>query len=342
MDSVILPQPLVPPDTDIGGMDGFLLRTDKLMASELWAISTGDEFKAAMGLWARAWSQSPAGSLPDDERILAAFSGAGGKWKKVKTVALRGFVKCSDGRLYHKVLCEEVLRAAQLKRDRRDRTAKATEARKKGRDDQRDDMFCDNRDDQRDVDRNVHQEKGREEEEKKNPNPPPSVSPSGRGGAKVLDSPKPPPPDPAAATLRQGIVAVFADAGSPNIPDTSRAVVWISQGLDPALCLAVISEAVKKRPDINNLSYFEPAIRRAHEARLPQPPPAATCPRVSLPGGCNWPVASVEEAIRKWQIDPRSWMGTVLGDPPRSGHEYREIREIAARVLPETAKELVG
>lgn len=130
----IMPAPFIDANADISGMDGFLLRTDKLMASELWALSTGDEFKAAMGLWCRAWLQTPPGSLPDDERTLAAFSGAGARWSKVRAMAMRGFVKCDDGRYYHRVLCDEALRVARQKAERRARTAKATEARRKDRD----------------------------------------------------------------------------------------------------------------------------------------------------------------------------------------------------------------
>ncbi|WP_132254718.1 DUF1376 domain-containing protein [Methylobacterium segetis] len=124
-----LPAPLIPADTDITGLPGFMLNVERLFASELWALSTGDEMKAALALWGRAWQQSPAGSLPNDERLLAAFSGAGPRWKRVRAMALRGFVLCSDNRLYHRVLCEDVLRAARHKDLRRERTAAATKAR---------------------------------------------------------------------------------------------------------------------------------------------------------------------------------------------------------------------
>ncbi|GJE13672.1 DUF1376 domain-containing protein [Methylobacterium longum] len=124
-----LPAPLVPADIDIAGLSSFLLDIDRLFHSELWALSTGEEFKAAVALWGHAWRQRPAGSLPNDDRLLAAFSGAGGRWKKVKAIALRGFVLCSDNRFYHRVLCEDVLRAAKSKDARRERTAAATRAR---------------------------------------------------------------------------------------------------------------------------------------------------------------------------------------------------------------------
>lgn len=125
-----LPAPLVTAADTIEGLKSFMLNVDRLFASELWAIATGDEFKAAVALWGRAWQQVPAGSLPDDERLLAAFSGAGRRWPKLRAMALRGFVKCSDGRLYHRVLCEDVLRAAQAKKMKLERTRAASEARR--------------------------------------------------------------------------------------------------------------------------------------------------------------------------------------------------------------------
>lgn len=153
-----LPEPLVPVDTDIKGLDGFLLDTDKLLASELWALSTGEEFKAAVGLWMRAWKQKPPGSLPDDDRVLASFSGAGARWKKVRDMALRGFVKCSDGRLYNTTLCADVLRAAGAKKARHAQTKAATEARQAKRDAERNVPP----DDERNVPRNEVPWKGKE------------------------------------------------------------------------------------------------------------------------------------------------------------------------------------
>ena len=144
-----LPAPLVPHDVDITGLDGFMLDVQRLFSSELWALSTGDEFKAALALWGRAWQQSPPGSLPDDERILAAFSGNPAKWRKLRDMAMRGFVKCSDGRWYHKTLCEDVLRAADKREKFKARTRAATEARRQ-RDGSKDD-----RNDQRNDGRNV-------------------------------------------------------------------------------------------------------------------------------------------------------------------------------------------
>ena len=105
------PEPLVPIDVDLRGMPGFMLNVERLLASELVALCTPEEGFAALMLWCRAWQQSPPASLPDDDRVLARFSGAGSRWPKVKAMAMHGFVKCSDGRLYHPVLAAEALNA---------------------------------------------------------------------------------------------------------------------------------------------------------------------------------------------------------------------------------------
>ena len=120
-----IPAPPVPADCDLRGMPGFMLDTERLMASELWALSDGQTFKAAMGLWCRAWRQVPAASLPDDDAVLRAFAGMpASAWKKAKDMALRGFVKCSDGRLYHLVLAEDAARAWGHRQMQRDKAGK--------------------------------------------------------------------------------------------------------------------------------------------------------------------------------------------------------------------------
>jgi len=105
------PEPLVPLNVELRGFSGFMLDVDRLLASELVALGTPEECWAAMMLWCRAWKQSPPGSLPNNDRVLAAFSCSGARWPKVREMAMRGFVLCSDGRFYHRVLADEVLRA---------------------------------------------------------------------------------------------------------------------------------------------------------------------------------------------------------------------------------------
>jgi hypothetical protein len=80
----------------------------------------------------RAWHQVPAGSLPDDETLIRKWAGVP-DWESVRNVALRGFVKCSDGRLYHRVICEKAF-AAWNERKRFRRAAKARWRHKKTKD----------------------------------------------------------------------------------------------------------------------------------------------------------------------------------------------------------------
>lgn len=114
----------VPPECDLRGLPWMPIDTVRLLDSDLFALATGEEFKAAVALWCKAWQQVPAASLPEDDRILAKLSGAGARWKKVKEQALRGFVRCTDGRLYHPVIAEKALEAWAHRLKQRDRAAK--------------------------------------------------------------------------------------------------------------------------------------------------------------------------------------------------------------------------
>jgi hypothetical protein len=109
------PEPLVASEIDVSDLDSFMLNVRKFMNSEMVALSSGEECKAAMMLYCHAWAQVPAASLPNDEKVLAHFSGAGVSWSKVRAVAMRGFVLCSDDRYYHPVLGAEANRAFRAK-----------------------------------------------------------------------------------------------------------------------------------------------------------------------------------------------------------------------------------
>ena len=89
---------------DVRALPFMPLYVGRLLASDTWLLATGDEAKAAVTLWARSWQQVPAGTLPNDDRLLAALSGAGPKWRKVRAVALRGFDVGADGRLHHELI----------------------------------------------------------------------------------------------------------------------------------------------------------------------------------------------------------------------------------------------
>lgn len=105
-----LPAPLTPADCNLQDFAFMPLDVRRLLASETWVLGTGDERSAAMCLWLESWHQIPAASLPDNQRMLAHLAQTT-KWPKVKEQALRGWVLCSDGRLYHPVVAVKALEA---------------------------------------------------------------------------------------------------------------------------------------------------------------------------------------------------------------------------------------
>jgi len=99
-----MPDPMTPPECDLRDFAFMPLDVARLRDSDLTADASGDEFRAAVLLWCAAWHQVPAGSLPNDDKVIAHLAGYGRaprEWKKIRLGALRGFVECDDGRLYH-------------------------------------------------------------------------------------------------------------------------------------------------------------------------------------------------------------------------------------------------
>jgi hypothetical protein len=123
-----MPDPLTPAECDLRGMPFMPVDLVRLFDSDIYALSNGDEFKAAFTLWGKAFLQVPAGSLPTDDRILAHLSGAGARWTKVKAMALRGWMECSDGRLHHPVVAEKARAAWKHRLAQRARTEAARAA----------------------------------------------------------------------------------------------------------------------------------------------------------------------------------------------------------------------
>ena len=181
-----LPAPLVPAEVDLRDFGFMPLDVRTLLTSSFWIKAKKDPrvAHAAMSLWCEAWHQVPAASLPSDDEVLAELARCDEKeWKRVKERALTHFVECSDGRLYHRHVAKKALESWASKQAQRERTRKATEARKKptappdddgtagngGPSPRRDDDRNGARHDQRDDQRDVHQGtvKGREGIEEK-------------------------------------------------------------------------------------------------------------------------------------------------------------------------------
>lgn len=112
-----LPEPPIAPDVDLRAFDRMPLDVQKLMNSDTWTMADGWQSRALINLWSRAWHQVPAGSLPDSDAILAKWADVP-DWEHVRDVAIRGFHKCSDGRLYHPVLCELAINAESQRKQK--------------------------------------------------------------------------------------------------------------------------------------------------------------------------------------------------------------------------------
>lgn len=114
LDTGAPPAPLTPLDCDLRDFAFMPLDVVRLRDSDLAVTAEADEFRCAVLLWCASWHQVPAASLPDDDKILAQYAGYGRvvkEWQKVRTGALRGWVKCADGRLYHPVVAEKASEA---------------------------------------------------------------------------------------------------------------------------------------------------------------------------------------------------------------------------------------
>lgn len=113
------PAPLVPPECDLNTFPEMPIEVERLRRSAAWRACKRNPELAfyMMNLWLASWHEVPAGSLEDDDEALADLAMCDDrKWAKVKDSVLRGWVKCSDGRLYHPVVSEKALGALKHKR----------------------------------------------------------------------------------------------------------------------------------------------------------------------------------------------------------------------------------
>lgn len=112
-----LPSPLTPDDCDLKDFAFMPLDVQRLRDSDLASEETPECCWAAVLIWCASWHQVPAASVPDSDQWLANQAGyvsrgkIDSRWKKVRDGALRGWIKCSDGRLYHAVVAEKALEA---------------------------------------------------------------------------------------------------------------------------------------------------------------------------------------------------------------------------------------
>lgn len=130
-----LPAPLVPADCDLRDYRWMPIDIVALLNSDFNVNPNDAAWRAGVTLWMKAWHQVPAGSLPSDDAYLCNLCGLGRDlrtWKKIRTIALHGFVLCSDGRLYHPFLCTKVAEAWAEKQSFNERRSRDRERKRQG------------------------------------------------------------------------------------------------------------------------------------------------------------------------------------------------------------------
>ena len=134
------PAPLTPVDCDLRDFAFMPLDVRRLRDSDLAGQESPEACWAAVLLWGAAWHQVPAASLPDDDKVLAHLAGYGrdvAKFRKVKAGALRGFVLCEDGRLYHPTVAEKAIEAWSQRQDHQEGVEHETDRKKREREDRK-------------------------------------------------------------------------------------------------------------------------------------------------------------------------------------------------------------
>jgi hypothetical protein len=135
-----LPPPPVPIDADLRHFQSMPVDIDRLRRSKAWLICRRKPELAffMFNLWGASWRGVPAGSLENDDDVLAdAAMCSPERWPKIRADVMRGWQQFSDGRYYHRTVAEKVIESLNSTRLHRFNTSHArlrkdNVARKKG------------------------------------------------------------------------------------------------------------------------------------------------------------------------------------------------------------------
>ncbi|MHB0992703.1 MAG: DnaT-like ssDNA-binding domain-containing protein [Burkholderiales bacterium] len=112
-----------PPDTRAKGWR-FEIDHERIRQSDTWALASPEVRPWLLMLWMVAWEQTPCGSLPSDDELIAARIGMSTKiFAKNKAVLMRAWYQAEDGRLYHPTITSRVLEMLETKQKEKDRKA---------------------------------------------------------------------------------------------------------------------------------------------------------------------------------------------------------------------------
>jgi len=109
----------------------FELDHERIRQSDTWALAAPEIRPWLLMLWMTAWEQTPCGSLPQDDELIAARIGMPlEQFRAVRSRLLRGWWLADDGRLYHDTLAERVLEMIERRDGERNRKAEYRERKK--------------------------------------------------------------------------------------------------------------------------------------------------------------------------------------------------------------------
>jgi hypothetical protein len=118
-----LPDPPYPADVRARGWQ-FQLDVERIENSDTWLLAPKDMRPWLLLLWMKCWTQAPCGSLPaSDELIAARIDMEPRVFAANRDALLRGWYRCTDGRLYHPVITELVELMRDGRKKERDKKA---------------------------------------------------------------------------------------------------------------------------------------------------------------------------------------------------------------------------
>lgn len=104
----------------------FEIDMEKVKASDTWLrAKTGEVRGALLLLWSEAWQQTPCGTLPNDDELVALLIDMPAiKFAKHRGVLMRGWWLATDGRLYHDTIVQRVIAMLDKRATDAERSAK--------------------------------------------------------------------------------------------------------------------------------------------------------------------------------------------------------------------------
>ena len=111
-----IPDPPYPPDTGANGWHPEL-HLDRIYGSDTWTLAEDDERPWLLRIWCESWRSMPVGSMPLERRLFARRIGCKVAFLDAHAeILLRGWVRHSDGLLYHGFIAGQVVAMLEKRR----------------------------------------------------------------------------------------------------------------------------------------------------------------------------------------------------------------------------------